>query len=178
MPQKAKPIHAGDIYKELTAIKFDRRNPKKPYPSEDFWIWRCYCGKEFSARVANIKFGNTNSCGCYNLQSLQQNRKTHGMANDNCPIYKCWKNMRNRCLNSNAINYKDYGGRGISICERWDNFELFKLDMGSKPEGDYSIDRKDVNGNYEPDNCRWASRFIQNNNKQIPTKVGKLLLQD
>lgn len=80
--------------------------------------------------------------------------------------------MRQRCLNPANKNYKDYGGRGITVCERWNSFENFLLDMGEKPEG-YSIERKDNNGNYEPDNCEWIPRGDQNKNTRRSLKNRK-----
>lgn len=82
------------------------------------------------------------------------------------PLYKTWEGMRNRCNNKNYKQYKDYGGRGIKVCERWNNFGNFIKDMGDKPSPDYSIDRIDVNGNYEPSNCRWATWKQQALNKR------------
>lgn len=81
------------------------------------------------------------------------------------PIYKIWVNMRQRCNNPKNPKYKDYGGRGIKVCERWDSFALFLKDMGERPVG-HSIDRIDVNGNYEPDNCRWATAKLQRANQR------------
>ena len=81
------------------------------------------------------------------------------------PIYKIWVNMRQRCNNPKNPKYKDYGGRGITVCKRWDNFSNFMTDMGERPEGN-SIDRKNVNGNYEPSNCRWATAKQQRANQR------------
>lgn len=81
--------------------------------------------------------------------------------------YRSWKSMRTRCNNPNEKSYKDYGGRGITVCKRWDSFVNFYTDMGERPEGDFSLDRIDNNGNYEPSNCRWATREQQNRNHRI-----------
>lgn len=82
------------------------------------------------------------------------------------PLYTTWENMKQRCYNPNSVNYKYYGGRGVKVCDRWFNsYESFALDMGERPDG-CSIDRIDVNGNYEPDNCKWSTLKEQNNNRR------------
>ena len=86
------------------------------------------------------------------------------------PLYCIWQSMRQRCLNPNANNYHRYGGRGITICDRWDDFNLFLEDMGERPEG-YSIDRINNNGNYEPSNCKWSTTVDQNNNRRLRSVV-------
>lgn len=88
-------------------------------------------------------------------------------------LYGTWHGMRSRCSNTKDKDYPRYGGRGIKVCERWDNFALFLADMGEKPSSSHSIDRIDNNGNYEPANCRWATRSQQTHN----SKVSKMTVQ-
>lgn len=92
--------------------------------------------------------------------------------------YKAWENMRSRCNNPNMTDYHNYGGRGIKVCARWDSFENFLSDLGLKPSNDHSLDRIDVNKNYTPNNCRWATRKQQMRNTRLNKKVGGISLRD
>lgn len=95
-------------------------------------------------------------------------RLKYGKSVRNMYEYQCWKRMKVRCYNKNFPKYPIYGGRGIRVCERWkNNFEAFLDDMGERPDSSYSLDRINVNGNYEPTNCRWASKTIQARNQRI-----------
>lgn len=123
-------------------------------------LYRCYCGKEFTTRKRNVESGRTKSCGCY-LKNNPGGLK-HGLRYS--PEYVAWNDMKQRCLNKKKKNYKDYGGRGIKICKQWLSFDCFYRDMGARPSPNHSLDRINNNGNYDPNNCRWATKKEQNRN--------------
>ena len=131
------------------------------------WNCKCECGSLTVVLGSHLRTGRTKSCGCLNIDFVSERFRKHGM--HGTTTYISWKAMKQRCGNPKQDNYGNYGGRGISICSRWlESFEEFYTDMGRRPEG-MTLDRKNNEGNYEPDNCRWASHSEQINNRRHST---------
>ena len=129
---------------------------------------RCSCGTERAVRGSHLRPGRTVSCGCHRRDVTRGRALTHGEARERTAEYECWKAMKARCHNSNLAAFKDYGGRGISVCPRWlESYENFLADVGRRPSPQHSIDRyPDNDGNYEPGNVRWSTPTEQNNNRR------------
>lgn len=126
-------------------------------------LCRCDCGTELAVRKSNFRSGNSKSCGCRAIEVWRTKDVTHGLTNH--PLYSIWYEMMQRCGNPNAREYPYYGGRGIAVCERWQNVVNFVADLRDRPEG-LSLDRVDNNGHYEPGNVRWATRKQQQRNRR------------
>jgi hypothetical protein len=134
------------------------------------WKCTCLCGKIVTISAKYLTSGTTKSCGCYRAERGRQHFTTHGLAK--IPEYKIWVSMKQRCFDVNSQAYADYGGRGITVCERWKkSFLAFYHDMGPRPSADHSIDREENDGDYEPDNCRWATYEEQNSNQRKTRRV-------
>lgn len=133
--------------------------------------FKCHCGEIFQCAMSKIKSGHTSSCGCNAKRRKNNEFEKHGMAG--CPEYWSWINMLGRCYNPNVWNYNRYGGVGITVCERWRrSFTNFFSDMGAKPSKAHTLDRwPNSSGNYEPSNCRWASKKEQVRNRKVTVKV-------
>lgn len=129
------------------------------------WKCLCDCGKTAICLGESLRTNHTKSCGCLHLEKNRTNNLLHGhnRVGKRSPEYKSWDAMTQRTSNPNFIDYKNYGGRGIAVCERWRKFENFLADMGARPDG-MSLDRINNDGNYEPGNCRWATRMQQRQN--------------
>lgn len=138
------------------------------------WLCKCECGQETTVRMTNLTANRIKSCGCKQNELRREAITTHGHNSNykKSPEAVCYNAMHQRCTNPKTMNFSDYGGRGIKICDRWlESFENFLSDMGEKPSKNHSIDRIDPDGNYEPDNCRWVPRSVQDNNKRNSRKL-------
>jgi hypothetical protein len=123
---------------------------------------RCECGVVKAFHAGNVRSGRAKSCGCLNRELIGDRARSHGQSKT--PEYRAWCLMWSRCTNPTVDRYPRYGGRGISVCERWESFENFIADMGPKPSRTHSIGRINNDGNYEPGNCKWETRHEQANN--------------
>lgn len=149
----------GETFGRLVVLGYAGKQGQK-----HLWWCHCLCGKTSRCARSNLISGNTTSCGC------NKHRTIHGHAANKrkSPEYAAWEAMKDRCYNKSRRSYYLYGGRGIRVCERWTHsFEAFLADMGFRPSPKHTLDRfPDQNGNYEPGNCRWATREQQTRNQR------------
>jgi len=126
------------------------------------WLCLCICGKQTTARTESLTSGSIKSCGCLKSERTRERMTKHGLRKHS--LYKTWLNMRDRCNNKNNQDWKLYGGRGIIVCEAWDDFTMFLKDMGEKENKNLTLERINGDGNYCKENCIWAPRAIQARN--------------
>lgn len=157
----------GERYGRLTAIKFIRT---KGHGNKE-WLFKCDCGKDHFAVAYSVKKGFTQSCGCFMKERAVEANTKHGLSKTR--IYGIWGDMNKRCSNRNRTDWMNYGGRGITVCDEWrHDFQAFYF--WAKNNGyteDLSIDRKDNNKGYSPENCQWATKKQQNNNTRASRKI-------
>lgn len=135
-------------------------------------LCKCDCGTEKRVGLRDLRSGATKSCGCFSRRNtLNRNLKHgHSIRGSHSSTYKAWAAMMTRCNNPNSLYYENYGGRGIRVCDRWRAFENFLADMGECPEKK-TLDRLDNDKDYEPGNCRWATRAEQNRNQKSNLRI-------
>jgi hypothetical protein len=147
------------------------------------WKCRCFCGNEIIVPAGDLKKPNREymSCGCMKWITIAKKRRTHGMSHH--PAWGVWHSMKQRCLDVNHPAFHNYGGRGISVCDRWlENFENFWQDMGSTWKKGLELDRVDNNRGYEPGNCRWVERKTNNRNRRtnrvVDSPLGRMTVAE
>ena len=156
---------AGQKFNSWEVISFSHRNADH----KAYWLCKCKCGREKTLDAYNLTSGRSKSCRPCSAKVVAATvHTTHGLSVNGRaphPLYTTWTGMRSRCNNPNHSDYEYYGARGIKVCERWDDFLLFVEDMGARPIGK-TLDRKDVNGDYEPSNCKWSTHSEQMFNRR------------
>lgn len=163
----------GRRFGRLTAVRPTVKNSQRGQK----WEWLCDCGALTEAVASMVKNGHTRSCGCLQREVSAEIgsrvNRTHGEGGrTRTPEYKVWCGIKRRCFNENDDSYRYYGGRGVTMCSEWrDSYDAFLRDMGRRPSQQHQIDRENVNGNYEPGNCRWVTRKEQANNKRGLKKI-------
>lgn len=152
----------GQRFGRLVVIEYSHVSNRNKY-----WKCQCDCGNTSIVSGALLRNGHTKSCGCLVKERGYQMLIKHGLFNKNRRLYGVWHSMRERCFNPNCHAYKDYGGRGITVCSEWNNFEPFyEWAISNGYKDNLTLDRINVNGNYEPNNCRWTDWKTQQNNKR------------
>jgi hypothetical protein len=164
----------GKRFSRLVVVKKDRKSGGKFY-----WFCKCDCGINAIVSGSNLKTGHTKSCGCFQIEEqskrITETNLKHG---HNCiktngkpsPTYNSWQAMFNRCYNPKHISYNNYGARGITVWKRWNSFINFLADMGERPDGK-TLDRINVNGNYDLFNCKWSTLSEQQRNRRDNSNV-------
>ncbi len=156
---------SGQRFGRLLAVKIATRNG-----GAGFWECLCECGTQCTVAVGKLRSGHTKSCGCYRLQRVKETKTTHGRKRTGIPkdpTYEAWSQMAARCQCASSTRIERYINRGITVCDRWrHSFENFLGDMGERPSPDHSLERENNDLGYSPENCCWATRITQGNNKR------------
>ncbi|NTA36835.1 AP2 domain-containing protein [Agrobacterium salinitolerans] len=161
----------GKVFARWSVVSYAGMHPK----NGAMWNCRCECGTERAVLGKYLWTEKSHSCGCYNVDRVVERNTRHGHAvrDHKIPEYIAWENMRSRCNCTTDPRFKWYGARGISVCERWNDFENFLADVGKRPSPNHTIDRRDNDRNYEPGNVRWATHAVQQNNRRPRNTVVK-----
>jgi hypothetical protein len=164
MPNPNTNTFTGKTFGRWTVLGFAYWKEFPCGDRKDYWNCKCQCGKVKTVGRQDLIRGHSRSCGCLQRDTVTEMNTIHGMSGST--EFEIWKGLKARCYNKNKKSYKDYGGRGIKVCDRWlASFKNFLDDMGPRPSLAYSIDRwPDPNGNYEKTNCRWGTRIEQGRN--------------
>ena len=160
----------GQKFSRLTVLSFVG-SVKQGKQKRIMWLCKCDCGNETIVQAGNLVSANVQSCGCLKKEMRGEKNSYFKHGYTKTPTYSVWLNMKNRCYNQSLKDYKNYGERGIKVCDSWkENFINFLADMGRKPEK-LMLERVDNSKGYSPDNCRWASRKEQNRNKRTNRRI-------
>lgn len=164
----------------LTAVREIKRLNERTGYQHTWWVCRCECGNEKEVIPSHLRREGVKSCGCQTNAWKARNATKHGLYGT--PAYKTWIEINRRCFNPKFKKWANYGGRGITVCERWRTFENFLADMGERPFPKAEIDRIDSNGHYEPGNCRWTDRATQmrnvSTNRYVTANGRTMILSD
>lgn len=170
----------GKRYGFLTVLESSKIEPATSGRMRRYWLCWCDCGNEKWILSDSLQGGKNISCGCYKKTQLGRKTTTHGFCKERTqmPEYKSWINAKTRCFNPLSHKYPQYGGRGITVCEEWrKDFKKFFSDMGECPQG-FTLERINVNGNYEKGNCAWISKRDQCFNKQNSIRINGTCLSE